>query len=422
MTPSTHRLRAAQPALLIVFLLTGHVAMSGVAWVPEYIERLNVSFATWGTILGVSVIGSVAPLLFASRIIMRWGSRPIIHAGIYLAMAFLVSLAWTTNPVVWTLLNTGFTFSMSLVGAGVNTHAVALQQFHTRPIVSRLHAGWSIGAVVAAVTGAVSTVITSLEVFLIVVAVITIVGFEILRPMLLSPQEDGHHADRASHVKRRFYQIPGQLWILSIGLVCAVYPEVAIVDWAALFAREALDAELALRAVPFAAFMVGMIIGRLSMTRLAETFHPHTVASRGSAVAAIALTLSLIVAPPTAQANALGGLIVASVLWLVVGLGLSGVAPTFFSAAAHIPNVSTAWALGRMQLINQLASIGAKALMGALAQGVSLTIAFGFPVILLLIGSFVAARAAQGAQTEDLDEVSTATGTLTLPVITPRED
>jgi hypothetical protein len=421
MSPSPSRLKQSEIALLLAFLLVGHATLSSVAWVPEYIDRLGVSFATWGTILGFSTTGAIVPLMFASRVILRFGSRPIMRVGVYLGMAFLISLGWSDNPVVWALLNMSFTFSMSFASNAVNTHAVAIQSFVTKPIVTRMHAGWSIGAVVAALTGALSTVFLSLEIFLILVAVVTVIAFELIRPKLLSPDEDGHEADKAVHVKRKPWHIPGKLWILSAGLIAAVYPEVAIVDWAAVFARDVLSAELSVRAVPFATFMVGMIAGRLSMPWLAERIHPNTVALRGSLIAAGALSVSVAFSGQVASWSPMAGLVLTAVLWLIIGLGLSGVAPTYFAAAAHLPGVSTAWALSRMQLINQLAIIGAKALMGALAGGLSLSLAFVFPVILLIIGSLVAWKTTEKAEASDYDEISPVTGTITLPIIRPDE-
>ncbi len=88
------RLRKAQISMLAVFVFMGHAALASVAWVPEYIDRLDVTFAQWGTIIGLGVIGSITPLLFASRIIMRFGSRTVIRFANYGGMTMLVSLAW----------------------------------------------------------------------------------------------------------------------------------------------------------------------------------------------------------------------------------------------------------------------------------------------------------------------------------------
>lgn len=414
------RLRKAQIASLGIFVLMGHGALASVAWVPEYIDRLGVSFATWGTIIGFSVIGSITPLLFASRLIMRFGATPVIRIANYGGMLFLTLLAWTNDPALWMLINIGFNFFMSLLGVTVNAHAVMLQKQISINIIGRMHAGWSLGAVGAAITGALSTTFLSLEIFLIIVAIVTIVAFEFGLRWMLNPTEDGHIEERATVVKRKFYQMPSQLWLLAFGLFAAVYPEVAVIDWAAVFARDVLNAEVALRSVPFAVFMVGMIIGRLSMTRLAEKMHPHTLASRGAAMAAVALALAALFAGMVADYNAGLGLMVASLLWGVAGLGLAPASPAFFSAAGHIPGVSTAWAVSRLSLFNSSVSILAKALMGAITEGVGLSLAFFFPVVLAIISAVIADQYAKRARINELNSAAPPTGPISI-IVPPEE-
>lgn len=408
------RLRKAQIATLSVFIIMGHSALASVAWVPEFIDRLGVSFVTWGTIIGFSVIGSITPLLFASRLIMRFGARPIIRFSNYGGMIMLVSLGTTDNPVLWMFLNIFFNFFMSLLGVSVNSGAVLLQKQITKNIIGRMHAGWSLGAVLAAITGAFSTVFLTLEIFLVIVAIFTVIVFEFSLRWLLSPEEDGHIEERATSVKRKFYQMPSQLWLLAFGLFAAIYPEVAVIDWAAVFARDVLNAELALRSIPFATFMVGMIVGRLSMTRLAEKFHPHTMASRGALLAAVALALAALFAGPVADSNATAGLIFGSVLWGLAGLGLAPASPAFFSAGGQVPGVSTAWAVSRLSLFNSSVAIFAKAFMGALVEGVGLATAFFFPVVLALISAVIAEQFAKRAKKSDLDSAAPPTGPISI--------
>ena len=398
----------------------GHGALASVAWVPEYIDRLGVSFATWGTIIGFSVIGSITPLLFASRLIMRFGATPVIRIANYGGMLFLTLLAWTNDPALWMLTNIGFNFFMSLLGVTVNAHAVMLQKQISINIIGRMHAGWSLGAVGAAITGALSTTFLTLELFLIIVAVVTIIAFEFGIRWMLSPTEDGHIEERATVVKRKFYQMPSQLWLLAFGLFAAVYPEVAVIDWAAVFARDVLNAEVALRSLPFATFMVGMIIGRLSMTRLAEKMHPHTLASRGAAMAAVALAAAALFAGVVADYNVGLGMLVGSLLWGLAGLGLAPASPAFFSAAGHVPGVSTAWAVSRLSLFNSSVSIGAKALMGAITEGVGLSLAFFFPVVLAIIAAVIADQYAKRARQSELGAAAPPTGPISI-IVPPDE-
>lgn len=415
------RLRKVQIAMLLTFIFMGHAALSSVAWVPEYIERLDVSFATWGTIIGFGVVGSITPLFFASRLMMRFGSRPIIRFAMYGGLVALVSLGLTSDAAIWFFINMAFNFFMSLLGVSVNSHAVLLQKKISKNIIGRLHAGWSVGAVMAAFSGGFATVFLSLELYLVLVAITTLIVFEFSLRWLMSPKEDGHLEEKAGVVKRRFYQMPSQLWLLAFGLFCGIYPEVAVIDWAAVFARDVLNADVALRSVPFATFMVGMIAGRLSMTRMAERWHPQLIASRGSFLAALALALTAIFAPMITDVSPMLGLTTASLLWGVAGFGLSSVSPAFFSAAGHVPGVSTAWAVSRLSLFNSMVSIGAKTVMGALTEGVGLSMAFFFPITLAIGAGLIAGMFASRARRSELEAAAPPTGPISI-IVPPEGD
>ena len=414
---SGKRLRKAQIAMLVTFTFTGHIALSSVAWVPEFIDRLGVSFATWGTIIGFGVVGSITPLFFVSRLIMRFGPRTLIRFGNYFGAVFLVLLSVTSNPAIWFFINMGFNFFMSILGVSVNSHSVLLQKQISKNVIGRFHAGWSLGAVGAALTGGLSTVFMDPPQFLILVAILNVIVFEFALRWLLSPTEDGHLDERAAVVKRKFYQLPAQLVLLAVGMIGIVYPEVAVIDWAAVFARDVLNVDLALRSLPFAAFMVGMIAGRLSMTRLAEKYHPNLIASRGAFLAAGVLALAAISAPLLASSSSILALGVTMLLWLIAGLGLAPGAPTFMSAAGHVPGVSTAWAVSRLSLMSSTMSVMAKTLMGALAEGVGLSLAFFFPVTLAIVSGLIAHQFAQKAKQADLDSVAPPTSPMPIIVI-----
>lgn len=411
------RLRKAQIAMLLTFMFMGHMALSSVAWVPEFIDRLNVSFAEWGTIIGFGIVGSITPLLFVSRLIMRFGPRTIIRFGHYAALLFLMGLGLTTNAAVWFFINIGFNFFLSLTGVAINSHAVMLQKQIKKNVMGRFHAGWSIGAVLSAITGGLSTIFLQLEQYLILVAILNLVIYEFSLRWLLSSDEDGHNDERAQVVKRKFYQVPAQLVLLTIGSFGAVYPEVAVIDWSAVFARDVLNVDLALRSLPFAVFMLGMIVGRLSISRLAEKYHPHMIASRGALMAAIAMAIAALFSPLAASLNTILGLSVTMLLWLIAGLGLSGGSPIFTAAAGHVPGVSTAWAVSRLSLMSSIASILAKTLMGALVEGVGLSLAFFFPITLAVMSSFIAAGFAQRAKQAELDSVAAQTTPIQIIVL-----
>lgn len=414
---SAQRLRKAQIAMLLTFIFVGHTALSSVAWVPEYIDRLDVSFAEWGTLVGFGIIGSIAPLFFAARLIMRFSSRTVIRFATYGGLVMLICLGLSSVPAIWFFINMGFNFFMSLIGVAVNSHAVLIQKQIKINVMGRFHAGWAVGAVLAAISGGLSTVFLELEVFLLIVAIITLVVFEFCQRWLLSGVEDGHLEEKALVVKRKFYQFPPQLALLALGMFFGVFPEVVIIDWAAVFARDILNLDLALRSIPFATFMTGMIIGRLSLTSWAKRLPPNVIASRGAFTAAAAFAVTALAAAPLAQINQYLGLVVSGVLWLIAGLGLSSLAPVFSSAAGHIPGVSTAWALSSISLFSSTVTVLAKILMGALAQGVGLSLAFFFPITLALGAGFIAAIFAKKARRSELADAAPPTGPISVIIL-----
>jgi hypothetical protein len=416
------RLRQGQIGMVIVFATLGHLALSTVAWVPTFINRLEVDFATWGLIIGFSIVGSILPLTFASRLIMRFGTRVLIRVGSIMGVLALLSLLLTISPIIWYLCNTFFAFSMSLLGISVNTHAVMLQRLIGRNVIGRFHAGWSIGAVAAAITGSLSVSFISLELFLILVAVSSLISMEFGIRKLIPASHDHDIAERVPRADRKREKTPPIVWLLALGLFAGVFPEIVIIDWSAVFARDVMQLEPGLQAVPFGAFMVGMVIGRLAMTRITKRLHPSELSSWGGYFAAAVLTISVVFAPTLSAANPLLGLSFVMVFWLLLGLGMAAIAPAFSSAAGHVEGISTAKVLIRMTLASALVQIGAKALMGALAEGFSLTAAMFFPIALLVLSATIAGRVAKLAKRKDLDNAYPMTGSIAIVTVDDEDD
>jgi MFS family permease len=412
---SPTRVSEVRRGSFISFILLGHLVLCSVAWVPEYIDRLGVSFTQWGTILGIAPLGAISSILLAPRIILRFGVRSVMVVGITLASITLALLGFITDPIIWALANLAFNFFASLTGVAVNSHAVTVQRQVHKPIISGLHAGWSIGAVLAAITGGLGTVSISLTTYLVITGIITTAAMLMLSGRILGPAEDGHQVERANQPPRKFWQFPLTLWVIALGFFAAVFPEIAVLEWSAVFARDTLGVSVALRAVPFAAFMAGMIIGRLTIGKLAEKYSVHRLASRGAVVTAIALATTAIIGPQIAQVSSTAAITFLAVLWAGAGYGIAPLGPTLMASAAQVPGVSSAHAISLVSFVPQVLSIGAKILMGALAQGVSVAVAFAFPIALLFLGAWIVRKQERTEPMEDIDSYQPPTGPI--PII-----
>ena len=409
------RVSEAKRGSFLGFILLGHLVLCSVAWVPEYIDRLGVTFTQWGLILGIAPLGAISSIVLAPRIILRFGVRSVMMVGVALGSITLALLGFITDPVVWAIVNLAFNFFVSLTGVAVNSHTVTVQKQVDKPIISGLHAGWSIGAVLAAITGGLGTVFLPIGTYLIITGIITTAAMLLLWKSILGPTEDGHQVERANQQPRKFWQFPPALWVISLGFFAAVFPEIAVLEWSAVFARDTFGVELALRALPFAAFMTGMIVGRLTIGKLAEKYSVHRLASRGAIVTAVALAATVIIGPQIATVSSTAAITFLALLWAGAGYGIAPLGPTLMASAAQVPGVSNAHAISLVSFVLQVLSIGAKVLMGAIAQGVGVAVAFAFPIVLLLFGAWIVAKQERTEPMEDIDSYQPPTGPI--PII-----
>ncbi len=397
------------------FLLLGHIILCSVAWVPEYIDRLGITFAVWGIVLGLAPIGAITAIVVTPLLISRFGVTPVIRASSALTGVFLVPLGLVDNVIYWAVLHMVFHFMASLTGVCVNAHAVLVQKRVSQPILTGMHAGWSIGAVGAALSGGLATLAVPLEYYLLFVAFATIVGFEICSRDLLSPAEDGHREEQTPNPLRNFVRIPGRIWLLSFGLLCAVLPEISVLEWSAVLARET-GADLFVRPVPFAGFMVGMIIGRLSFARITRSLDGGRVASAGASLAAVSMVVGIFGATVLRDFSAVWATLWMALLWLIAGFGLAPVGPTMMAATSNVSGISTPQAISVLSFVTQTVSILAKVIMGAIAEVSSVSWAFIIPVGSLFVAAWIANQVREERKSSRLEEPSLITAPLPIVV------
>jgi len=409
------RLKSAQTALSVFFFTQGFVAITFIPRIPEIIEQIGVSFAVWGLIIGFAGIGSLLPLLVANRLVGKFGTRPIINLSSVFIVLSVMSLAWAPNGLVFFVFQTVMMFSMSFFNIAINSQSVMLQKRVKKVIIGKFHAAWSIGAGASAALSGIMASFVSLQIHLFVVPLVCLVVFQVYVRSMLSPEEDGHKEEKQASKKVPFFRSPNQLWLLALGLFTGVFLELVMMDWSALFSQEVMLLSPTLGAVPFASFMLAMIGGRLLITKATEKYHISELSKWGGIYGSIMMALGVIIAPPLVEQNQILALVVLSIFWALGGFGLAPLVPSFFGAAGHVTSLTTSQALARMSLLNSLAVIGAKVVMGGLAESVGLQIAFVLPIVLMFIAGILSGKLAkQAKRKEAVENAFPITGSLTV--------
>ena len=398
------RNKSAEFALVAAFFIQGFLAITYLPRIPEIIEQIGVSFATWGLIIGLAGIGSLIPLLITNRLVGRFGTRPIVRISSLMIVITTASLGFATNGWMYLAFHASMMFSMTFFNIAVNAQSVMLQKKMKKVILGKFHAAWSIGAASSAAVSGILASFASLQIHLVAVGIAALIAFEVSIRKMLRPTEDGHHEERQASKRVPFFKSPTQLWLLAFGFFAGVFPELVMMDWSAVFAKQVMLLTPTLGAIPFTVFTLAMIAGRLLIGRATRKYHISDLSKWGGIIGAVTMLLGVLLAPLFVASNPILAMIVLSLFWAVSGFGLAPMVPSFFGAAGHVAGLTTAQALSRMSLVNALAVIVAKIFMGALAQGIGLVLAFIFPVTMMFIAGFLAGRVAKNSKRKEAVE------------------
>ena len=398
------RNKSAEFALVAAFFIQGFLAITYLPRIPEIIEQIGVSFATWGLIIGLAGIGSLIPLLITNRLVGRFGTRPIVRISSLMIVITTASLGFATNGWMYLAFHASMMFSMTFFNIAVNAQSVMLQKKIKKVILGKFHAAWSIGAASSAAVSGILASFASLQIHLVAVGIAALIAFEVSIRKMLRPTEDGHHEERQASKRVPFFKSPTQLWLLAFGFFAGVFPELVMMDWSAVFAKQVMLLTPTLGAIPFTVFTLAMIAGRLLIGRVTKKYHISDLSKWGGIIGAVTMLLGVLLAPLLVASNPILAMVVLSLFWAVSGFGLAPMVPSFFGAAGHVSGLTTAQALSRMSLVNALAVIIAKIFMGALAQGIGLVLAFIFPVTMMFIAGFLAGRVAKNSKRKEAVE------------------
>lgn len=393
---SVKRTRRATAGIVGAFFIQGFL---GVAWlprIPEIIDNLGVSFSTWGLIMGLAGLGSIAPLLFASKLINRWGTRPLIQLSFLLAATAVCSFGFITNPLFFFLAVFAQNFGYGIYNVAINSHSVVFQNRIGRVILGRFHASWSIGAAGASILTGLLAASVPLGIYLVGAAVSAVVLCLVGTGFMLGPREDGHEQEKKRAEPVPLLKTPGYVLLLAMGLLCAVLPEVSVMEWGAVFAKRGLDLPTALQGIPYTFFVTAMIVSRLSIGRLSRRRHLSRVGQIAGILGGVSMTIAVVLGSVLAGIDPVLALAVTAIFWGFMGLGSGPQVPAFFSVTGSVDGMTTAQVMSRMSLVNSLLILIAKIAMGGIAQLAGVPFVFALPVVAyigaVLISGYVIKR------------------------------
>ncbi|MFG3227293.1 MFS transporter [Kitasatospora sp. NPDC048194] len=336
--------RRSQLATGALFFALGFQYATWVSRVPALKARLDLGEAQIGLLLMTCGIGAAVSFPLVAVLMRRLGSRMLSMLSAFALGAVLLALPVVPDYPVTLLVMFCDGVAVGCLNVAMNAQGAALEARFERTTMSRLHATFSAGSLLAALLASgVNAFTGTLAVHFGLAAVLLVLLVLAARPGLLAddpqdaPQDARQEASPepsqpssqdavAAEGKRRRLALPAAatLW-MGLAMVFGTVTEGAMNDWSALYLKDVVHAGAGLAPMGIAVVSVMMVCARIFADGWRTRFGDGTVVRTGSLLAGLGLALALLV----------GGTTPTLLGFACVGLGVAAVTPCVYVAAAR---------------------------------------------------------------------------------------
>lgn len=317
---------SALAGVLVAFAANGFGYGAIGALTPALRDQLHTGALGIGLLLMALGLSAIVGINLGGRISDSRGALRPMQTGTLAMGLGLLLLPWTTS--IWMACVAGLLIGFGNGGLDVSMNALAVQveQQRERPVMSRLHAFFSVGVLGASLlvlllgTAALSGAgLTRVALTTVGVALLVSLFFQ---DRLSAQSEVVAHAD-AGGTKS---SIPRAAWLLGVMAICFAVAEGTAMDWSAYDVKVIVDESDSTAALGVVAVSATMVTIRLFGDSAVHLLGRRAVVRFGAAVAAGGYLISVLASP----------LWLLLVGWGVVGLGMGLVAPQIYGLAGNL--------------------------------------------------------------------------------------
>ncbi|WP_121179090.1 MFS transporter [Streptomyces sp. 1114.5] len=336
MSPVRDEFRRSQLAIGALFFVLGFQYATWVSRVPALKARLDLGEAQIGLLLMTCGIGAAVSFPLVAVLMRRFGSRLLSVLSALALGVVLLALSVAPNYPVTLLVLFCDGVAVGCLNVAMNAQGAALEARFERTTMSRLHATFSAGSLLAALLASgVNAFTGTLAVHFGLAAVLLAALVLAARSGLLAddsqkaaePGDEQPGEEKPGERKqRRGFVLPtvATLW-MGLAMVFGTVTEGAMNDWSALYLKDVVDAGAGLAPMGIAVVSVMMVCARIFADGWRTRFGDGRIVRTGSLLAGLGLALALLV----------GGVVPTLLGFACVGLGVAAVTPCVYVAAAR---------------------------------------------------------------------------------------
>jgi MFS family permease len=367
-----------------MFMANGFVMGAWAPQIPLLMPRHEVTESTLGLLILVLGAGAVSAMLFAGRLISRYGGRRVLSLFSLALIPVLPMVVFSPNLWVLALFMAFFGAMAGCMDVAMNAQAVEIERRLNKAIMSSSHGFWSLGGFIGGSAGAWVIATSGSEAQSLATAAVVAVVVLSAMPFLLPEAPKPVVADTAPQPRAKLFPKDFHVWLLGFLAFFAMVPEGAVLDWAAIYLQKELGSDVFVSGLGFAFFAGAMAVMR---------FAGDSVRNRFGAVRTLRISGFL------GAAGLMGGALapydwVAILSFTAAGLGVANMVPILFSAAGNHPRLPSANAISIVTMVGYCGILVAPSTIGFLAEHAGFRPTYAGLSLLLVVVAILAARAA----------------------------
>lgn len=375
--PDKKRIRLA---VSLVYFGMGLCFSSWASRIPDIKTALHLNDALFGSILFALPVGQFLMMPFSGKLVTRFESHRVLQFALpaYTIMLSLIGLV----QAGWQLAIALFLFGVfgNLCNISVNTQGVAAERLYGRPIMATFHGGWSLAGFTGALIG---LLIINLKIqpfwhFVIIIFLVWIIVW-INHPYLVRSKKPVNK----NEPRRKFFLKPDGV-LLQLGIIgfCSMASEGVMFDWSGIYFKDVVNAPSSLVILGYTSFMIMMAAGRF----MADFLITKIGRKKLMQICGVMISTGLF------SAVAFPYLISSTISFMLVGLGVSSIVPTVYSAAGNQSKVPPGIALATVSSVSFLGFLMGPPLIGYISEAFGLRYSFAVMGIFGLGITFMVSR------------------------------
>ncbi|WP_289997628.1 MFS transporter [Photorhabdus laumondii] len=341
------------------FFIAGFSLASWAPLIPLAKERLQLDNGAMGLLMLAFGIGSFIMMPIAGMLAARFGCRQIFTLCALVVLVMLPGLSVLPTPLTLACVLFIFGAGIGAMDVVVNIHAVMVEKMARRPIMSGFHALFSLGGIAGAgsVSALLSLGISPLQAMVMVVLLVILLLLPVWSGLLNEAESDN----------TPFFAMPHGIVIL-LGFLCfvAYIMEGSMLDWSGILLTSVHNISSHQAGIGYTLFAIAMTSGRFLGDKIIALYGHRRVFISSALLA----TSGFILIYSASTAIMLG------LSFLMIGAGLSNIAPMLFTASGQQKIMPDSLAVAAVSTMGYSGILLGPAIIGGLAHIMTLHGAF----------------------------------------------